>query len=295
LGPQRNSGESLAAQDSAGNQRLDSWKEIAGYLRRDIRTVQFWEKREDLPIHRHTHSARASVYAYRVELDDWHRSRRRAPGAEKAEEQQTGDELAESDPRSPRLARPAMLLAAVVAAVAVVGVLAAWHQYSTKRNLIPEGPILAVLPFENLSPTPNQDYLADGLTDDLITALGRSGRLQVISRTSVVEFKGKHAPLQQIARSLHANLILEGTVTLSAGRVRVTAQLINAESDRHIWAQSYERDDADVLSMQDHIANDVAATVMEKVIGTALSAIPPRSRSETRSTANVPHGSILFE
>jgi TolB-like protein/Tfp pilus assembly protein PilF len=248
--------------------RLDSWKEIAGYLGRDIRTVQLWEKREGLPVHRHTHATRASVYAYTEELDAWRAGRRPRVADEDAED---GTEVAEASvpATNMRWRRPVLIgIAVALGITAIFGAIAVWHQFRLGRNVIPEGSTLAVLPFQDLSPAPSENYLADGLTDELITDLSQSHQLNIISRTSSSQFGGKQSSLTQIAHALHANLVLEGSVTRSAERVRVTAQLINAEDDRHIWAESYEREAGDVLWLQDRIADDIARAILKKVSGT---------------------------
>jgi TolB-like protein/DNA-binding winged helix-turn-helix (wHTH) protein len=120
---------------------------------------------------------------------------------------------------------------------------------------------LAVLPLSNLSGDPQQDYFADGMTDAIITDLAKIRGLKVISRTSVMQFKDVKKPLPEIARALGVDGILEGSVQRSAGRVRVTAQLIRAPTDTHLWADSYERDARDVLSLQGEIAQDVAREI----------------------------------
>ena len=116
---------------------------------------------------------------------------------------------------------------------------------------------LAVLPLENLSGDA-QDYFADGMTDELITDLAQIGALRVISRTSVMPYKGAHRPLPQVARELNVEAIVEGTVLRSGNQVRITAQLIAAPDDRHLWAQSYEGDLRDTLSLQKQVANAIA-------------------------------------
>ncbi|MBI3950523.1 MAG: tetratricopeptide repeat protein [Acidobacteria bacterium] len=115
---------------------------------------------------------------------------------------------------------------------------------------------LAVLPLENLSGASAQDYLADGMTEALITDLGKIGALRVISRTSVMQYKGARKPLPQIARELKVEAVVEGSVLRSGDRVRITAQLIEAATDRHLWSESYERDLRDVLSLQQAIERD---------------------------------------
>jgi TolB-like protein/DNA-binding winged helix-turn-helix (wHTH) protein/Flp pilus assembly protein TadD len=119
---------------------------------------------------------------------------------------------------------------------------------------------IAVLPLENLSGDA-QDYFADGMTDALITDLAQIGSLMVISRTSTMQYKGTKKPLPEIARELNVDAVVEGTVVRSGNRVRIDAQLIQAATDRHIWAQGYERDLRDVLALQGEVARAVAVAV----------------------------------
>lgn len=120
---------------------------------------------------------------------------------------------------------------------------------------------IAVLPLENLSGDPNQDYFADGMTDTLITELARLSGVSVISRTSVMNYKGKRVPLPQIAQKLNVDAVIEGTVVRSDHRIRITVQLIRASTDRHLWAQSYEAQLQNLLGLQDSIARDVAEQI----------------------------------
>ena len=120
---------------------------------------------------------------------------------------------------------------------------------------------LAVLPLENLSPNPEEEYFADGMTDALITTLAQIALLRVISRTSVMRYKGARKPLPEIARELSVDAVMEGTVVRSGNRVRITAQLIHAATDTHLWAKSYESDLRDVLALQ----NDVARTIAQEI------------------------------
>jgi TolB-like protein/DNA-binding winged helix-turn-helix (wHTH) protein len=120
---------------------------------------------------------------------------------------------------------------------------------------------IAVLPLENLSGDHSQEYIADGMTDELITELARTKGLRVISRTSVMQYKGVHRPLPEIARELGVDGILEGSVLDQGGKIRVTVQLIQAATDTHVWAQSYIRDAGDMLNLQQELAADVAKEV----------------------------------
>jgi TolB-like protein/DNA-binding winged helix-turn-helix (wHTH) protein/Tfp pilus assembly protein PilF len=117
---------------------------------------------------------------------------------------------------------------------------------------------LAVLPLESLSSEASQDYFADGMTDELISDLGQISALRVISRTSVMTYKHGHKPLPQIARELNVDAVVEGTVLRSGDQVRITAQLIEAASDRHLWSQSYEGELRDTLALQNKVARAIA-------------------------------------
>jgi TolB-like protein/Tfp pilus assembly protein PilF len=124
---------------------------------------------------------------------------------------------------------------------------------------------LAVLPLENLSGDPEQEYFADGMTEALILTLAQIDAFRVASRTSVMRFKGARAPLPEIARSLQVDGVVEGTVARFGGRVRITAQLIDAVTDRHLWARSYERELSDVLSLQGEVARAIAEEIRGQV------------------------------
>jgi len=124
---------------------------------------------------------------------------------------------------------------------------------------------LAVLPLEDLSGDPEREYFADGLTEALITILAKIGDLRVISRTSAMQYKGIHKPVREIARELDVDTVVEGTVLRVGPRVRITAQLIDAGKESHLWAESYERDLRDVLSLQSEIAQSIAREIQIKL------------------------------
>jgi serine/threonine-protein kinase len=120
---------------------------------------------------------------------------------------------------------------------------------------------LAVLPLQNLSGDPEQEYFADGMTEALITDLAKIEALRVISRTSIMQYKGAKKPLPQIAKELGVEGIVEGSVQRAGDRVRITAQLIEAATDRHLWAESYERDLRDVFALQSDVAQAIAREI----------------------------------
>jgi TolB-like protein len=120
---------------------------------------------------------------------------------------------------------------------------------------------LAVLPLENLSGDPEQEYFSDGMTEALIAHLAKSRDLRVISRTSVMRYKGARKPLPEIGRELDVDAIVEGSVLRAGERVRITAQLVEAASDRHLWAESYERNLRDILALQADVAGAIAGEI----------------------------------
>src|SRR6266436_1659652 len=146
---------------------------------------------------------------------------------------------------------PALVLLLLVAS------LAGWKLHSWKRpSLVIRS--LAVLPLESLSSDASQDYFADGMTDELISDLGQISALRVISRTSVMVYKHARKPLPQIARELNVDAVVEGTVLRSGDQVRITAQLIEASTDKHLWSQSYQGELRDTLALQSKVARAIA-------------------------------------
>ncbi len=142
---------------------------------------------------------------------------------------------------------------------------------------------LAVLPLTNLSGDPEQEYFADGMTEELITDLAKIGALKVISRTSVMHYKGSAKTVPEIAKELGVDAVVEGSVQRSGSRVRITAQLIHAATDRHVWAESYERELKDLLSLQDEVARAIAdeirvtLTPQERIRLANASAVKPEA------------------
>jgi TolB-like protein/DNA-binding winged helix-turn-helix (wHTH) protein/Flp pilus assembly protein TadD len=145
----------------------------------------------------------------------------------------------------------------VIVLLLLISSLVAW-KISTWNRPPPVIRSLAVLPLESLSSDASQDYFADGMTDELISDLAQISALRVISRTSVMVYKHARESLPQIARELNVDAVIEGTVLRSGDRVRITAQLIEASTDRHLWSQSYEGELRDTLSLQNRVAREIA-------------------------------------
>jgi len=160
------------------------------------------------------------------------------------------------------------VLLAGVAALAVLSVaLVLYRSSSAKGAKQPPIKSLAVLPLTNLSADPTQEYLADGMTEALIGRLSEIHNLRVISRTSVTRFKGTHLSVPEIARTLHVDAIVEGSVIRDGSRIRVHAQLIRAATDEHFWSEAYDRELRDVLSLQSDVAQSIAQKVEVTITG----------------------------
>jgi TolB-like protein/Tfp pilus assembly protein PilF len=148
-----------------------------------------------------------------------------------------------------------------------------------ERAQLPAIRSVAVLPLENLSGAPEQEYFADGLTESLITALAKVPGLRVISRTSIMQYKHAQKTLPQIARELSVDAIVEGSVRRDGDRVRITAELIEARTDQHLWTESYDRDLRDILSLQSQVAAAIANEIRAKLSPSIMGTASPSSRS----------------
>jgi TolB-like protein/DNA-binding winged helix-turn-helix (wHTH) protein/Tfp pilus assembly protein PilF len=138
-----------------------------------------------------------------------------------------------------------------------------WERFGRQKSEAGESGIasLVVLPLENLSKDPEQEYFSDGMTDALITQLSKTGALRVTSRTSAMRYKGTKKSLPEIAKELNVDVVIEGSVMRSGNRVRIAAQLVRARTDQHVWAETYERDLGDVFRLQSEVAQAVAQQV----------------------------------
>jgi TolB-like protein/DNA-binding winged helix-turn-helix (wHTH) protein/Flp pilus assembly protein TadD len=173
-----------------------------------------------------------------------------------------------------------LVLAVTLAALALVYARGWWEPL---RPGTPSEQIrsLAVLPFENLTGDPTQDYFVDGMTDALTTDLAQVGGLQVISRTSAMQYKpGARKPLPAIGKELNVDAVVEGAIVRSGQHVRITAQLIHAATDRHVWAKSYEGELSDVLTLQQQMARAIASAIQGRLTP------PEAARGERTRTVN---------
>ena len=248
--------------------RLDSWKEIAAYLKRDVTTAQRWEKREGMPVHRHLHDRMGSVYAFSSELDAWVQSRKLALEEEEKglRAERPADGEVDVRPTGTSRARLWLVLGGVagLALIAITYVMLRGHTGHTTQTKIMS---LAVLPLSNLSGDSTQEYLADEMTEELCGRLARIHDLRVISRTSVMRFKGTKLSVPEIARTLGVDALVEGSVIRQGSRIRVHAQLIHGSTDEHLWSDEYDGELGDVLALESDIAQAITRKVAVTLTG----------------------------
>jgi len=271
--------------------RLDSWKEIAAYLGREVRTVQRWAKTGHLPVHRIPGGERPRVFALKEEIDAWlgpsgpgRRDQGGAaplsvPGPALSEDSSSAPPPAAPLASSRRRARAALL--AGLAVLLVGGALAVGRWL----RLGPSGPrpprtAVAVLPLENLSAQGAYAAFASGLHEELLTQLTGVSGLTVVGRTSVMGYAGTVKPLREIGNELGVGSIVEGSVQVAGNQLRVNVQLIDAATQAHLWAERYDRTLDDAFAVQSDIARRVVAAVGARLTSAeagALAASPTRS------------------
>ncbi|MGO8796396.1 MAG: tetratricopeptide repeat protein [Candidatus Sulfotelmatobacter sp.] len=280
-------------------QRLDSWKAIAEYLGRDVRSVQRWERGLGLPVHRVSGEKGGVVFAFTAEIENWLRGRpgsgNSAGNAFPSDSAWAGEtEVAakvptvahssasagfdalpategatvvqESVKTASGLARTRYTVAVVVLVLIGCVIYVAGRSSSPSADTPPSETRrikLAVLPFVNLSGDPAQQYFADGLTEEMITVLGSLNpqALGVIARTSAMKYKDTKEDVAQIGRELGVSYIVEGSVRREGNEARISAQLVQVSDQTHIWAQNYDLQVTDILSLQ----RDAAATIADKI------------------------------
>jgi TolB-like protein/DNA-binding winged helix-turn-helix (wHTH) protein/Flp pilus assembly protein TadD len=181
-------------------------------------------------------------------------------------------------PAPPRRPVVFILLAALVVLLAATSIFLYLHRsrpVHEPKNTVGGFHSIAVLPFVNLAQNSDQDYIVDGMTDQLITGLASTTPLRVISRTSVMQYKGLQVPMREIAETLDVDAVLEGSFLHNGTQVRITADLIDARSDRHLWAQVYEESGNDLLNIQESVTKDIVREVA-LALGSGVSATHAR-------------------
>jgi TolB-like protein/Flp pilus assembly protein TadD len=278
----------------SSERQLDSWKEIALYLHRDVTTVQRWERQEGMPVHRHVHHKRGSVYALSSELDAWRRSRKlRLEG----EPEPAAEGITEADGRRttvPSGRRWLVLAAGVVVGFALLSL--AWV-FSRSRSANPSRAkirSLAVLPLQNLSGDPSQDYIADGMTEELIGRLSRIRGLRVISRTSSMHFKTAQLSVPEIAKMLGVDAIVEGSLVQEGHQVRVHIQLIRAATDDHIWSGEYQREYQSILEVEVEVARNIVEQIELNLTPEERARLAARAPADPEAYENYLRGRYYF-
>jgi len=226
---------------NAPDDRLESWKKIAAYLRRDVRTVQRWEQGNGLPIHRLQRAQRAVPYAYKKELDAWWASHSNLASETQADS---------APPTSPRRRQ-------VLIGLSLLGAMfAAYELWMTPAAAPPRS--VAVLPFIDLSEGMANEEFADGMTEELINRLNRIPGVKSPAPTSTFFYKNKQVPVGEIARALGVAYVLDGSVRKAGDQVRVSARLIRGADAAVVWSESYDRPWSSILAVQDDIAGEVS-------------------------------------
>lgn len=265
-------GEPVANGSAPGrNGRLDSWKEIAAYLRRGVRTVVRWEQEEGLPIHRQTHQKRGTVYAYADELNAWLASRGREAALREPEE---------SPVVLPRSARHWRFRLALSAAVLFLFAAAAW--VLIPRYLQSGAVTLAILPFVNEDGDASLEPLSDGIAEDLTRRLSRAAgpSLKVVAHSMARGLRGPAASQPAVAQRLGANTILLGRFSGRGGRLVLTAELLSAADGTQIWSARYERPPGELQAIQEEMGLELSLKLVRRLSPAQTSAI---ARQETAS------------
>ena len=196
-------------------------------------------------------------------------------------------------------------LGAVVALVLVIGCVAIWNFYLRRPSVeaadpekmafpLPEKPSIAVLPFDNLSGDPNQEYISDGISENIISTLSKVSRMFVIARNSTFTYKGKPVKVRQVAEELGVRYVLEGSVQKSGDRLRITAQLIDAINGRHLWSEKYDRKMRDFFDLQDEITKKIVVELQVEVGIGETERWLAKSTDNFEAWTNVIKGTELF-
>ena len=282
--------------------KLDSWGEIASYLGREVRTVQRWERTEGLPVHRHEHKKKSTVYAFAGELDAWIKNRQpkddpvadaafepepdldapvengtddNVPPAPIRKDANGNDRPTADDPdnHAPSTGKR-LILWLVAAAILIFGGYKAYRQFQANA-LTHDNVRLVVLPFANLTGDANQEYLSAGLTDVITTQLGRLDpqHLRVIAPTSAKAMAGK--PVAEIRRTLNVQYVLEGSVQRVANQIRIDIRLIQASDEAQAGSDSFTRDLTDFLQVESDVSDSIARKLIATLPVASKALAPP--------------------
>ncbi len=195
---------------------------------------------------------------------------------------------------------------AIVAVLVVVAAAAVWHFYFRQPSIkpasvekmafpLPEKPSIAVLPFNNISGDPEQDYLSDGISENIISALSKISEMFVIASNSTFTYKGKPVKVQQVSEELGVRYVLEGSAQKIGNRVRITAQLIDATTGHHLWSEKYDRDMKDLFALQDEITHKIIVELQVKLTEGEQARVSHKSTTNLEAWSYAVRGLKLFE
>jgi TolB-like protein len=258
-------GEQAPAGSSVSD-RLDSWKAIGQFLKRDVRTVQRWEATEGLPVYRHQHSKQGSVYAYKTEIDAWWKARRpslRHTRSKNGRPRKLSRTL--SGLPYPQMAIYALLALGLALGLAISFAKAKQKFLSRHKRAqsaaLTKPVTIAVLPFESLSPGSQDANLAANITEELIGDCQRLTAMHVVDPDRPTSFRSTSASPQQIARLLNADKLLRGTASRNGNNIHITAELIDPATGAAIWSKTFDQSATDLLKTEEDIAAAIASDV----------------------------------
>jgi len=274
------------SQEAPGGLRLDSWKEIAAYLKRDVATVRRWEKSEALPVHRHHHDKLGSIYAYASEIDAWREGRR-----QQVEQNQPEHPSADAAPRTPpakperwtrrRIVMGTALLSLVLAAVVPAYV---WLRGRTPpANAGSTVMSLAVLPFQPLDGSARDETLELGMADALITRLSNIDQIQVRPVSAVQKYAEPGRDLGAVGRELRVDALVEGKIQWAGDRIRITVQLLRVRDGDSLWAGTFDEQFTNIFAVQDSISQQVARALSLRLSGEEATGLTRRDTNDAQA------------
>ncbi|MGB6360608.1 MAG: hypothetical protein WBF30_17660 [Candidatus Acidiferrales bacterium] len=242
--------------------RLDSWKAVATFLRRDVRTVQRWEATEGLPVYRQRHSKQGSIHAYKSEIEAWWDARQSVPKQGQPEtDQSQGRGRISLDISYPQLAIYAALIIVLSLSIAVAKQMLQSHRPASPIAARPQRSTIAVLQFQSLSNTSKDATVAYSITISVITDFIYSRALRVIDHSLVMPYEGSTDTPEHIAQLLHSDKLLRGTAGYSGNSLHVAAELVDPVTGDTIWSRQYERAGTDLPKIENEIASTIANDV----------------------------------
>ena len=269
----RNPSPGAPAGSPVSDDLLDSWKEIASFLNRQVRTVQRWEATEGLPIHRRQQSKYGPVYAYKSELEAWWKGRRQSLSKQRQPEP---ERLSNRNQSTFKLLSPHFAIYAALIVVLVLSILTAKQTFLNRHSTAPSRTVtIAVLPFQSVSDSLEDASAALNLTEAIITDCKRYNAMRVVDQNLVMPFRNNVDNPQQIAQLLHSDKVLSGVASRSrnGNTILITAQLIDSKSGRAVWSRQFEGNTADLLESERQIASSIASDV-ENVVAEDSRSLP---------------------